>query len=100
MSKAKTITDFMAENDRDTIITAKIKAALTALAKESAYEYEADFAKRCGLQVAELTRYRGSFKQHIAFTPKLLGRKPRFTWFAGTGAVPPKFRWTPEKDNG
>jgi hypothetical protein len=102
-TKLKTLDDFMAENDRDTVVKNKVKAALAALAKESgpqAHEGETELAKRCGLQLAEVARLRAELHKHVAFVPKLLGRKARYVWFSDTKVVPAKFRWTPEKANG
>lgn len=101
-SKAKTLDDFMRDNDRDTIIRAKIDAGLKAMAKVGPQEHntETDFAKLCGLQLVEVTKARDSYHKHVAFVPKLLGRKARYVWFADTKVVPAKFRYTPEKANG
>jgi len=100
-TKAKTLDDFMRENDRDTIVAGKIDTALKALLKVGPQEHdnETDFAKRCGLQLAELTKYRERYRKHVAFVPKLLGRRARFVWFADSKVVPAKFRWTPEMTN-
>jgi hypothetical protein len=101
-TKPKTLDDFMKDNDRDTIVRTKIRTALAALLKIGAQEHETetDFAKRAGLQVAELTRFRDEFAKHVAYVPKLMGRKARYVWFADSKVVPAKFRYTPEKANG
>jgi hypothetical protein len=84
-------------------VRTKVRAALTALAKIGPQEHEGetDFAKRCGLQLVEITRLRDhkDFVKHVAFVPKLLGRKARYVWFADPKIVPAKFRYTPEKDS-
>jgi hypothetical protein len=43
---------------------------------------------------------RDEFHRHVAYVPKLMGRKARYVWFADAKVVPAKFRYTPEKDNG
>lgn len=101
-TKPKTLDDFMADNDRGTIVRTKVRAALAALLKVGPQEHESetDFAKRCGLQLAEFTNFRDEFHKHIALVPRLMGRKARYVWFADPKVVPPKFRYTPEKENG
>jgi hypothetical protein len=101
-TKPKTLDDFMKENDRDTIIRSKITTALRQMAHSGPqhHETETDLAKLAGLQIAEIARLRSTFAKHVAFVPKLLGRKPRYVWFADPKMVPAKFRWTPEKVNG
>lgn len=101
-TKAKTLDDFMKDNDRDTLVRNKIKTALAALLKVGPEEHESEteLAKRCGLQLVEITRMRDEFHRHVAFVPKLMGRKARYVWFADAKVVPTKFRYTPEKDNG
>lgn len=101
-TKAKTLANFMQENDRDTIVRKRITDGLSALLKIGREEHEAetDFAKRCSLQLAELTRFRDEFRGHVAFVPKLMGRKPRYVWFADAKVVPPKFRYQPESARG
>jgi hypothetical protein len=103
-TKAKTLDDFMRDNDRDTIISSKIEAGLKAMAKIGPQEHntETDFAKLCGLQLVEVAKARdkAKFVKHVAFVPKLLGRKARYVWFADSKVVPAKFRYTPEKANG
>lgn len=101
-SKAKTVADFMASNDRETVVRNKIEAAFAAMLKVGPQEHdsEMDMAKRAGLQLAELIKSRDEFHRHVAFCPKLMGRKERYIWFADPKHVPPKFRYTPEKANG
>lgn len=101
-TKAKTLEDFMKDNDRDTVVRTKIKTALAALLKigPEEHESETDLAKRAGLQLVEVTRMRDEFHRHVAFVPKLMGRKARYVWFGDGKVVPAKFRYTPEKDNG
>lgn len=102
MTKPKTLTDFMADNDRETIMRNKIGSAFRQMLKVGPQEHDTDtdFAKRCGIQLAELTKFRDEFHKHVAFIPKLLGRKARYVWFADPKVVPAKFRYTPEKANG
>jgi hypothetical protein len=75
---------FQAEHNPDVKIPAKIKAGLASLlaeGKESA-EYEVDFASRCGLGVAFLSKYRDQFSKHIV-SVRLDGRStPKNVWFA------------------
>lgn len=101
-TKPKTLDDFMADNDRDTIVRTKVRTGIAALLKIGPQEHESetDFAKRCGLQLVELGRFRNEFYRHVAYVPKLMGRRARYVWFGDPKVVPAKFRYTPEKDNG
>lgn len=101
-SKPKTVADFMADNDRETAVKNKIEAAFRAMLKIGPQEHdtETEMAKRAGLQLAELIKSRDQFHRHIAFCPKLMGRKERYVWFADPKQVPAKFRYNPETTSG
>ena len=55
----KSIASFRALHDKSVIFPAKIRAGLKSLG--NAWEYEADFIKRCGLSQPEFGRYRDQF---------------------------------------
>lgn len=97
MTKPKTVKDFLADNDRETVIRTKIAAGINAMVKigPEHHEGETEFAKLCGVQLVEVTKMRDAFKKHVAFVPKLLGRKARYIWFGNPKAVPDNFRYQP-----
>ncbi len=98
MSKAKTLEDFMAANDRETIIRNRIRARLDAMRKIGAEEHdtEKDFCVAAGVNTVDIVDFRDEFKAHIAYVPKLMGKKARYVWFADPKKVPAKFRYNPE----
>ena len=101
-SKAKTVADFMRENDKATILRNRILARLEALRKigPEHSEGELEFCRAAQVGPNEIGFFRVEFKAHIAFVPKLLGKKPKYVWFGAAKAVPAKFRYVPESDNG
>lgn len=81
---AKTLADFNAEHNPDVKIPAKIRAALASLLAEGkeAWEYEADFMKRCpGVGNGNFAKYRVQFDKHIVVV-KPNGNTPKNVWFA------------------
>lgn len=84
MAKIKTLEDFRSAHDNNIIIPNKIRAALAAMLKEGAeqWEYEADFQKRAGISQTQIGAYREGFTDHIVEAPGLGGRTARRVWFA------------------
>ena len=62
-SKGKSLADFAAVYDKDTIIPSKIKAALKSLG--NSWEYERDFVSRAGVTYTDLGNYREMFAEHV-----------------------------------
>lgn len=85
MAKAavKTLADFKSEYDPEVRVPAKIKAALASLLAEGkeAWEYEADFTKRCGVGSAHIANFRDQFAAHIVVV-RHQGRNEKRIWFA------------------
>lgn len=57
---ARTLAEFRATYDKDTIVPAKIRAALSQL--RAGWEYEADFVRRAGISFSDLGNYRAMFE--------------------------------------
>jgi hypothetical protein len=83
-AKARTVADFRENFDKDVIIPRKIQAALDAMLKEGAenWEYDADFVKRAGVSQSDMGRYRAQFEKHVILTANVNKRGPRKVWFA------------------
>ena len=62
--KAKSLSDFKKLYDKDTIVPAKIKAALKELGKDG-WNYESDFVKDAGVSLNDLGNYRDMFSDYI-----------------------------------
>ena len=90
---AKTLDDFRAAHDKNVIVPNKIRAALSALEKEGAenWEYELDFLKRSGLSVTDLATFRSQFEAHIVEAASTHGRSAKRVWF-GNAKVAAKVR--------
>ncbi len=86
MAKGKSLADFRAKHDKSIIVPAKIKAALDAMAKEGAdnWEYESDFTRRASISQGELGTYRDQFKDHVVMVG---GRNPKRVWVATVKAA-------------
>jgi hypothetical protein len=59
----KSLSDFKAAYDKDTIVPAKIKAGIKLLA--GGWEYEMAFAKLAGISSADLATYREQFQAYV-----------------------------------
>lgn len=105
--KSSTLDTFKALHDPTVIIPAKIKAALTKLAKEDVgFAYEATDArggtlpmtKRADVSTIHLAQYRKQFAAHIVRVADQTGsrRSPRLVWF-GDAAVALEARGGPAK---
>ena len=83
MSKAtaKTLDDFRAAHDKNVIIPAKIKAALSEMLKEGAenWSYEAEFIRRAGISQTDMGLFRDHFADHVVETA---GKTNKRVWFA------------------
>lgn len=101
--KANTVADFMASNDRETILRNRIKAQLAVMLRTNGaecHETEKDFCVAAGVNTNDIGDFRTEFRKYIAYVPKLLGKKAHFVWFADSNKVPSKFRYTPESSSG
>lgn len=80
--QARTIADFKASHDRETVVTAKVKAALEVLAKVGPehYEYEGDFIKLAKIGQADVTLVREKFKDYIVEAAAVHGKTARRVW--------------------
>ncbi len=88
--KGKSFEDFQALHDPAYIVPRKIKAGLDSLGPD-AWEYEADFRKRCGINSPNVfAPYRGEFKE---FYIELPGKTSVRIW-AGSKALATKIRNT------
>lgn len=81
---ARTVSEFRALHDVQTVLTNKIKAALTAMLKEGPenWEYESDFVRRAGLSNNQIGAFRDAFADHVVETPSIARGNPRRVWFA------------------
>jgi len=87
MSKAdtkpsgKTLSDFRAAHDRNVIVPAKIKKALTEMEAEHPenWEYELDFMRRASISQTDIGTFRPQFANHVVETG---GKNPKKVWFA------------------
>lgn len=64
-TSGKSLADFKQTYDKNTIIPRKIKAALKELG--SAWEYEAEFIKRAGINYTDMNTFRDMFDDHLIF---------------------------------
>ncbi len=82
---AKTLADFRAEHDPEVRIPNQIRAALESLRAEGpeAWEYDADFIKRCGDRVgnANIAAFRSQFEKHQVRV-RMKGKNDKIVWFA------------------
>lgn len=89
-TKGKTFEDFQALHDPAYIVPRKIKAGLESLGPD-AWEYEADFRKRCGINSPNVfAPYRAEFKE---FCVEIPGKTTSRLW-AGSKALANKIRGT------
>lgn len=84
--KGKTLADFRAAHDRNVIVPAKIRAALSKLSAEHAenWVYEADLLKLAGISTTDIGMFRDQFAEHIVETS---GRNAKRVWFATAKAA-------------
>jgi hypothetical protein len=80
--KARTIADFRASHDRETVVTNKVKTALEELAKVGPehYEYEGDFIRLAKISQTDVGLVREKFKAYIADAPAVHGKTARRVW--------------------
>jgi hypothetical protein len=85
LAKVKTIADFRSAHDPNVIVPNKIRAALAAMLKEGAeqWEYEGEFIKRADVSQTQMGAFREQFIDHIIEAPSTAsGRSGRRVWFA------------------
>ena len=75
----RSLSEFRATYDKDTIIPGKVRAALRLLG--CGWDYEVQFAKLAGVSLADLGNYRDQFADHVVTL-----RESRRAW-AGTVAT-------------
>lgn len=80
--QARTIADFKASHDRETVVSAKVAAAIEALLKigPQHYEYEGDFIKLAKISNSDLPLIREKFKAHIVEAAAVHGKTARRVW--------------------
>lgn len=78
--KGRSLDDFRGAHDKSFIVPNKIKAGLEELG--DSWEYEADFAKRCGVTISEMSQYRNGFEKN--FLQLRVNGKPGKRCWAGT----------------
>jgi len=78
--KGRTLTEFKATYDKDTIIPAKVKAALKTLG--AGWEYEVAFARLAGVSLSDLGNYRDQFAGHVVTL-----RESRRAWSGSTATA-------------
>ena len=84
-SAGRSLDAFKSAHDRDTIIRAKIDAALSELG--DAWEYESEFVKRSGVNYNDLGNYREAYEGHWV----TLKREGKRVW-AGTESFAAELR--------
>jgi len=85
LAKVKTIADFRSAHDTNVIVPNKIRAALAAMLKEGAeqWEYELEFIKRAGISNTQMGMFREQFIDHIIEAGSGVGgRAAKRVWFA------------------
>jgi hypothetical protein len=85
-SQARSLAEFRATFDKDTIFPQKINAALSQLGKDG-WAYEVEFAKLAGIGLAQLAIYRETYAEQVV----QLGRDSKRAW-AGSKALAAKMR--------
>lgn len=80
-SSSRTLQDFRAAHDRNVIIPAKIKAALSGMLEEGAenWAYEAELIRRAQISQTDLGLFRDHFAEHVVETG---GKSSKRVWFA------------------
>jgi lambda repressor-like predicted transcriptional regulator len=78
--KGRTLTEFKQAYDKDTIIPAKVKAALKMLGV--GWEYEVAFARLAGVSLSDLGNYRDQFAGHVVTL-----RESRRAWSGSTATA-------------
>jgi hypothetical protein len=59
----RSLADWKATYDKDTIVPSKVRAALKELGQS--WEYESEFVRRAGVSYADLNGYRDAFADYI-----------------------------------
>lgn len=81
--KGRTLDDFRAAHDRNVIVPAKVRKALSEMEAEHPenWEYEIDFMRRAGLSQTDIGMFRPQFEAHVV---EVGGKNPKKVWFAST----------------
>lgn len=82
--KARTLSEFRQTFDKDYIVPTRIRSGLAELGSDG-WEYEAQFAKICGLPLSDLGNYREAFLEFVVTI------RERRAW-AGSKAMAAKMR--------
>lgn len=85
-SAGRSLSEFRAVYDKDTIIPQRIDAALVQLGKDG-WAYEMEFVKLAGLGLAQLAAYRDAYAEYVVS----LNRESKRAW-AGSKALAAKMR--------
>jgi len=96
-AKARTVADFKAAHDRDTIVVNKIRAGLQKLLDigPEHYEYSESFRAICGLQARDLADYKDRFADHwFKAAGHGSGKDGKVVWF-GSAKVAARLRPSP-----
>lgn len=82
----KDLAQFRASHDKSFIVPRAIQMGLATLGPS--WEYEQEFVKRCGLSLADFSKYRERFADHCV---EIGGKSVRRVW-AGSKAYADKLR--------
>lgn len=85
-SQGRSLAEFRATYDKDTIIPQRIDAGLAQLGKDG-WAYEIEFVKLAGVGLAQLAAYRDAYAEHVV----TLNRESKRAW-AGSKALAAKMR--------
>lgn len=88
-TKGKNAEDFVKRHSQSYIVPEKIKAGLAQLG--DTWEYETEFAKRCGLGPGQFAPYREQFAAFIVDLPRSKAQRNQRAW-AGTAKFAAKIR--------
>jgi len=98
MSKTtrRTIADFKAAHDPDTIVPNKIRTALAEIEKVGPehFEYEVDFLKLAGISTTQIGQYRDQFADYWLITPGTNGNKSAKRVYFGNTKIVKKLKGT------
>lgn len=86
VARGRSLDEFRATYDKDTIIPQKIDAAIAELGKDG-WAYEMEFVKLAGVGLSQLAAYRDAYAEHIV----TLNRESKRAW-AGSKALAAKMR--------
>ena len=73
--RGRSLAEFRQQYDKGFIVPARIRDGLKTIGP-AGWEYEAEFAKICGVSFSDLGRYRDGFADHLV----TIGRDGRRAW--------------------